>query len=765
MRFPNSLTFKIGGIVIAIEVLALAAMGFYYDNRFREQVDRRVVQNVQAPGRLMERGLLRYDAVADQTIMRQLVGEELVDGMVVGVNGNVFHALNLDYLGKDVSAIPAIDSNWFRPTVTQAIVEKVAEGKDTYLVSITPLFAIDGRTPFLFAFIKVRTNEAEIEKATISWLFIIGLTLSVVLTSAVILVSFQKIISTRLEGLLAVVRRVEAGDLTARVRESPLPDEIGILQNGVNSMAAQLEETIGTLEQRMAELKRTSQALRASEENYRDIFENAVEGIYQTSFEGRVLNANPAMARMLGYDSPDEVVAKLTDIRQQLYAHPEDRDDFLSSLLNRGAVLGLEYQFYRKDRQTIWVSLNARLVRDEAGEPLFIEGFMTDITERKQAEEALKEQYSTLHSIIDSTNALVFSVDRQYRYTSFNKGHTAVMKALYGVEIEKGHSLLDYMTVTEDRETAKRNLDRTLAGEQLVEEAYSGEELRSRQYFQVSHSPIKTETGEVIGVAVLSQDMTERKRAEEEIRQLNQELEQRVAERTAQLEATNKELEAFAYSVSHDLRAPLRHIDGFLELLQKSLAEPNERSQHYMDTISDSAKCMGKLIDNLLAFSRMGRCEMSKRPIDLGVLVQEIIQELEPETRDRSIRWRIADLPTVTGDRAMLRQVLVNLLSNALKFTRGRSQAEIGIGCRPGQDKEIVFFVRDNGVGFDMEYANKLFGVFQRLHRVDEFEGTGIGLANVRRIIYRHGGRTWAEGKVNQGATFYFSLPQPIQEA
>jgi light-regulated signal transduction histidine kinase (bacteriophytochrome) len=178
-----------------------------------------------------------------------------------------------------------------------------------------------------------------------------------------------------------------------------------------------------------------------------------------------------------------------------------------------------------------------------------------------------------------------------------------------------------------------------------------------------------------------------------------------------------------------------------------------------MTTIADSARCMGQLIDDLLAFSRMGRYEMSKMPVDLGGLAQDIIRDLEPETRGRTIRWRIADLPTVIGDRAMLRLVLVNLLSNALKFTRVRPQVEIEIGYLPGRGLENIVFIRDNGVGFDMDYSDKLFGVFQRLHRVDEFEGTGIGLATVRRIINRHGGRTWAEGKVNQGATFYFSLP------
>jgi light-regulated signal transduction histidine kinase (bacteriophytochrome) len=265
---------------------------------------------------------------------------------------------------------------------------------------------------------------------------------------------------------------------------------------------------------------------------------------------------------------------------------------------------------------------------------------------------------------------------------------------------------------------------------------------------------------------------TVRRRTENELRisrdALELEVDQRRAlnvelqKRSDELQGTNKDLEAFAYSVSHDLRAPVRHIAGFTELLQKhSGSVLDDQGRHHISMILDSANRMGILVDDLLGFSRIGRAETRRRTVNLDQLVKAVVGEIGPDVKARKIAWRIGQLPVCHGDPAMLRLVFGNLISNALKFTRTREQAEIEIGCLNHTPDEVVAFVKDNGVGFDMKYQDKLFGVFQRLHSQEAFEGTGIGLATVERVVHRHGGRVWAEGSLDHGATFYVALPKP----
>jgi len=250
--------------------------------------------------------------------------------------------------------------------------------------------------------------------------------------------------------------------------------------------------------------------------------------------------------------------------------------------------------------------------------------------------------------------------------------------------------------------------------------------------------------------------------AERETLKLNSELEQRIHDRTAQLEIVNTELEAFSHSVSHDLRAPLRHINGFAEILKEEFGDQlPEKARSYLNTIEDAAKKMNRLIDDLLNLSRTNRTELKKSTIKMKQVLDDAISEVEPSIENRTVDFQISELPDVIGDYNLLRMVWINLLDNAIKYTRPRKKAVIKIDCKK-EKKEYIFCIRDNGVGFDMQYADKLFGVFQRLHAEDEFEGNGIGLSNVRRIISRHHGRTWAEAELDKGAAFYFSLPEDI---
>jgi signal transduction histidine kinase/DNA-binding response OmpR family regulator len=332
-------------------------------------------------------------------------------------------------------------------------------------------------------------------------------------------------------------------------------------------------------------------------------------------------------------------------------------------------------------------------------------------------------------------------------------------KGLWGWVLENRKPLLTNSPVDDPRSSGTPPghvpIGRFMSAPALIDEKLVGQISVANADNDYNHHELKV----VERLATLYAIAIQRRQAEDELAGHRGQLEELVMERT-------KELQGFTYTVSHDLRAPLRHLDGYIELLQKKIGSVlDQQGQHYMDVISGAARKMDMLIDDLLQYSRMGRHDLSLRKVDLELLVRDVIQDNEPDEAGRNIAWHVSKLPAVKGDATVLRMVLDNLISNALKFTRLRQQANIEIGSKPGRDSETVIYVRDNGVGFDMAHADKLFNVFQRLHRAEEFDGTGIGLANVRRIISKHGGRTWAKGKVGQGATFYFSLPQTSQIA
>jgi PAS domain S-box-containing protein len=432
--------------------------------------------------------------------------------------------------------------------------------------------------------------------------------------------------------------------------------------------------------------------------------------------------------------------------------HPDDRRrvwDEVQRSLSTDAPFDLTYRIVCPDGKVKWVSERGRGVSKTEGGGAVLEGFISDISERKRAQEALQHQRELLEQIIEAIPVMITIYDPAMQTFRFNREFIKVL-GWREEEMGEGDPMEMFYPDPVEREAARQFMASLEAGWKDFRVA-----ARDGRPVESSWANVRLSDGTQVGIGV---DIRKRKEAERAIRRLNEELEERVGERTAQLEAANGELEAFSYSVSHDLRAPLRAIDGFSRIVEDDYGPGlDAEGRRLLGVIRASTLKMGKLIEDLLAFSRVGRHEMVATPIDMAELAAAVLGDLQPPGAGQDLRVEIGGLAGCQGDLSLLRQVWQNLIANALKFTAGKNPRAIAIGSR-SENGEHLYWVRDNGAGFDMRYAHKLFGVFQRLHSASEFEGTGVGLAIVKRIVSRHGGRVWAEGEVGQGATFYFSI-------
>lgn len=502
------------------------------------------------------------------------------------------------------------------------------------------------------------------------------------------------------------------------------------------------------------ELRSSVSALAASEARLRTLTEHAADGIFLLDLEGRFVDMNQQACTSLGYTRDALLHMNVADIE---VAIDFARLQSIWHVMRPGAPETIEGTSRRKDGSTFPSEVRVGLFQCE-GRTLVL-AIVRDITERKRTEKALAISEERLRATLDNTPGVAVQwFDRTGRVLYWN---TASEK-LYAIPASQavGATMLDLLHTPEQ---FNEFLD-FIAAIETRGTPYGPAEIDIRSAVGAEVTVLYTmfmipgATNEPIFVC-MDVDITDRKRAENEVRSLNASLEQRVCERTVQLEAAYKELEAFSYSVSHDLRAPLRGIDGFSHLLAEDYApQLDATARGYVERIRNATQHMGRLIDDMLNLSRLARAEMHHETVDLSRLAQETVAELERAEPDRAVVASIAPGMTAAGDVTLLRVVLNNLLGNAWKYTRRTAQPHIEFG-EVARDGARCFYVRDNGVGFDMQYAGKLFGPFQRLHSAQDFEGSGIGLATVARIVARHGGRIWAESAIDTGATFYFTLP------
>ncbi len=519
-----------------------------------------------------------------------------------------------------------------------------------------------------------------------------------------------------------------------------------------------VREWIGTVND-IHDRKLAEEALRESRELYRQIVETASEGIWLTDTDWNLAFVNARMGEMLGYE-----VHELIGMNVEAFTFPADKEAFELRKQSREEGVSQVYQanLRRKDGSELCALFSAGSLTSEKGEFMGSLSMVTDITDRVRAQRALREHERRLARLMKNLPGMAYRglIDAHWTMEFVSDG----CEQLTGYPPSKiiGNPDLTYVSLIhpDDLHNTCSAIATAMKNHEVFRHVYRIYTADGTQKWVWEQGQgIYSAEGDIVALEGFITDITEQKEAEDEIIRLNEELESRVERRTGELEQANRELESFSYSVSHDLRAPLRGIDGFMRILEEDFAaDLPEDGLRYLNLVRKNAQKMGQLIDDLLNFSRMNRQAIRLVQVDPTKIAREALDTLRDESEGRRLSISIGELPQAKADPALLRQVFVNLLSNALKFSRDREESRIEVRSRIDADKGIVYSVKDNGVGFDMRYKDKLFGVFQRLHRAEDYEGTGVGLALIQRIIHRHGGQIWVEAEPDKGATFSFTL-------